>query len=69
MTSLIYLWDILGFVSVTETERDGLVKHKLLSSAFPHISLITDILLIIFLYILGASYSAVSDRINQTINK
>lgn len=67
MTSPNYLWDILGFVSETETERGGLVKDKLLSSAFPHISLIMDISLIIFHCILGASCCAVSDRINQTI--
>lgn len=38
MASPNYLWDMLGFVSETETERDRLVKDKLLSSAFPHIS-------------------------------
>lgn len=35
MASLNYLWDMLGFVSETETERDGLVKDKFLSSALP----------------------------------
>lgn len=39
MTSPNYLWDILGFVSETETEGDGLVKRLASELSFsPYLS-------------------------------